>query len=103
MMQHGHCRGPGQARPIVCPPKFCCRDTFTPRELPVIHPIVNVNRHNIVDVPRHYFPETTKNVMGTTISPFSGYGPQFGGGRSFEGTFQGTLDGGFGPGGPGFY
>ena len=34
---------------------FEFRGRFIPREVPVIHPIVHVNRHHIVDVPRHSF------------------------------------------------
>lgn len=50
-------------RPIVCPPKCCVRDYYTPRIVPVIHPIVNINRQNIVDVPQHIYQPTTTNVV----------------------------------------
>ena len=30
---------------------------------PVIHPIVNVNREHIVNVPQHYYTVTNQNVM----------------------------------------
>lgn len=83
MMHHGNCHeGCGcqqQVQPIVCPTQYRFHDEFTQREVPVIHPIVNVNRQNIVDVPVHYFSETTENVMGATISPFGGCNPQCGG------------------------
>lgn len=75
MMHHGGCHDncgcgqgqwPQQVSPIVCPTQYRVHDEFTEREVPVIHPIVNVTRHNVIDVPRHYFPETNENVMGTT-------------------------------------
>ncbi|MFS0824729.1 spore coat protein D [Bacillus sp. 1P02SD] len=40
-------------RPIVCPPKYHVRNQFVKRVHPIIHPIVNVNRINVIDVPRH--------------------------------------------------
>jgi hypothetical protein len=49
--------------PIVCPPQYCIRDCYIPREVPVVHPIVNVNRHVIVNVPRHYYQPMTQNVV----------------------------------------
>ncbi len=39
--------------PRICPPEYIVRDRFIPREAPYIHPVVHVNRHHIVDVPRH--------------------------------------------------
>lgn len=80
MMHHGNCYG-NQVQPIVCPTQYRFNDEFMPREVPVIHPIVNVNRHHYVDVPRHYYQETTENVMGAAIGPGGGLGPEFGGGR----------------------
>lgn len=84
MMNHGGCHGSGQGmpqvQPIVCPPEYCFHDEFMPREVPVIHPIVNVNRQHFVDIPRHFYAETTENVMGAPVVPRGGYGPQFGGG-----------------------
>ena len=50
-------------RPICCPPQYCVQDYFTQRVIPVIHPIVTVNRQNIVDVPQHYYQPMTKNVV----------------------------------------
>ena len=66
-MHHGNCYD-NQVMPIVCPPEFRCHDEFMPREVPVIHPIVNVNRHHFVDIPRHYYPETTVDVMGAQLA-----------------------------------
>jgi hypothetical protein len=78
MMHYGghgqeHC-GPQQVQPVVCPPEYRVHDSFIPREVPFIHPIVNVNRQNIVDVPRHYFPETNETVMGAHFGPGRGPG-----------------------------
>jgi len=39
---------------------------------------VNVNRQNVVNVPRHYFTETETTVPGRNIYADS-YGPGFGG------------------------
>ncbi|HBW34300.1 spore coat protein D [Desulfosporosinus sp. BICA1-9] len=50
-------------KPICCPPQYCVRDYYTQRIVPVIHPIVNINRQNIVDVPQHYYQTTTRNVV----------------------------------------
>ena len=66
-----------QMQPIVCPTQYRCHDTFVPREVPVIHPIVNVNRQHNVVVPRNYVTETTRNVPGSTVFPRGGQ--QFGG------------------------
>jgi hypothetical protein len=83
MMHHGNCHG-NQVQPIVCPPEYRCHDEFIPREVPVIHPIVNVNRHHYVDIPRHYCTETTEDVMGAPVVPRGGFGPEFGGGYGPE-------------------
>lgn len=68
-MHGGHCgchQMPWQqpaAQPIVCPPQFRVRDSFLPRMQPVIHPIVNVNREHIVNVPQHFVTQTNRNVV----------------------------------------
>lgn len=84
MMNQQGCFGAGQemsqVQPIVCPPEYCFRDEFIPREVPVIHPFVNVNRQHYVDVPRHFYTETTENIMGAPIIAQGGFGPGFGGG-----------------------
>lgn len=104
MMHHGNCcprTSPMQmANPVVCPPQYRFHDEFIPQVVPFIHPIVNVNREHIVPIPRHFYTETTENVMGapaTPIAPIGGgfgpeFGPGFGRGRGF----------GFGRGGRGF-
>ncbi|AKP46475.1 Hypothetical protein BSM4216_1178 [Bacillus smithii] len=50
-------------RPIVCPPIHRVRDHFVPRQVPYIHPVVNVNRYNIVNVPKHIYRPVTRNVV----------------------------------------
>lgn len=74
-MHHGMHGGMHQVEPIVCPPEYCVRDEFMPREVPVIHPVVNVNRQHYVDIPRHYYTETTEDVMGAPVMGYPGYGP----------------------------
>ncbi len=107
---HGQCgcnrmMPSNQMQPIVCPPQYRCHDTFVPREVPVIHPIVNVNRQHTVVIPRNYVTETTRTVPGSTV--FARPGQQFGGpgfgGPGFGGPgFGGPGFGGPGFGGPGF-
>lgn len=58
---HGHCHG--QVKPVVCPTQYQFNDCFVEREVPVIHPVVTVNRKHIVDVPRHYYTHATENVV----------------------------------------
>lgn len=70
--------GGNQGEPVVCPTQYRNHDQFIPREVPYIHPIVNVNRQHIVEVPRHYWTETTENVMGQTLPAHPGRGPQYG-------------------------
>jgi hypothetical protein len=94
MMYHGnqfpgHCHG-NQVQPVVCPTQYRFHDQFVPQEVPFIHPFVNVNRVNTVQIPRHYYTETTENVMGQTLPAHPGHGPGMGG------------MGGPGMGGPGF-
>ncbi|MET3574299.1 hypothetical protein ACFFIY_12500 [Bhargavaea ullalensis] len=87
-MQHGGSHG---RCPIVCPPTYRFHDSFTECEVPFVHPIVNVNRQNIVNVPRHYFTETSTTVPGRNIYANPGFGrPGFGGpGFGGPGGFQG--------------
>ena len=53
----------GCVKPICCPPEYCVRDYYTQRFVPVIHPIVTINRQNIIDVPQHYYQQTTRDVV----------------------------------------
>jgi len=50
-------------KPICCPPEYCVRDYYTHRFVPVIHPIVNINRQNIIDVPQHHYQQINRNVV----------------------------------------
>ncbi len=49
--------------PIICDPQYIVRDCYIPREVPIIHPIVNVERRVIVNVPRHYVQPMTRNEV----------------------------------------
>lgn len=66
---------PIRTNPVVCPPQYRCFDTFIPREVPFIHPIVNVNRQHFADIPRHYFTESNVTVPAR---PVPAAGPGFG-------------------------
>lgn len=48
--------------PIVTPTRYVVRDFFFARPVPVIHPVVNVNRNNIFDVPQNFYQFFTRNV-----------------------------------------
>lgn len=50
-------------KPICCPPKYCVQDHYAQRMVPVIHPVVIINRQNVIDVPQHYYQATTQNVV----------------------------------------
>ena len=50
-------------RPIICPPRYVVRNHYVPRVIPILHPIVNINREVIVNVPRNYYPQVTRNVV----------------------------------------
>ena len=66
----------GCVKPICCPPEYCVRDYYTQRVVPVIHPIVTINRQNVIDVPQHYYQQTTRNVVvnqGFQGQSFPGY------------------------------
>ncbi|WP_206832532.1 hypothetical protein [Alicyclobacillus fructus] len=52
--------------PIVCPPIYEYHDCYICREVPVIQPVVRVNRQFIVNVPRYVVQPETKNV---TVDP----------------------------------
>lgn len=66
---------PSHCPPIVCDPQYVIRDCYVPREVPVIHPVVTVNRHVIVNVPRHYVQPMMKNVVVDPGCPGHGYHP----------------------------
>ena len=50
-------------RPICCPPEYCVQDYYTQRSVPVVHPVVIIRRQNMIDVPQHYYQQTTRNVV----------------------------------------
>ncbi|RSK29011.1 hypothetical protein EJF36_20175 [Bacillus sp. HMF5848] len=60
--------------PIVCPTQYRVRDTFVRRPIPVIHPIVDVNRVNVVNVPRHIVQRYNQTVV---VDPGVPRGPRF--------------------------
>lgn len=47
----------------ICPPVYNVHNTYIPRTVPYIHPVVNINRRVIVNVPRHYYVPVTRNVV----------------------------------------
>lgn len=49
--------------PIYCDPQYVVHDTYVPRYVPYVHPIIHVNRKNIVNVPKHVFQESYENVV----------------------------------------
>jgi hypothetical protein len=49
--------------PIMCKPQYRIRDLYIPRMVPYVHPIVNINRHIVVNVPQHYYVPMTRNVI----------------------------------------
>ncbi|MFC5590188.1 hypothetical protein ACFPRA_14885 [Sporosarcina soli] len=105
MMQQGNWHQGGchrnQVQPVVCPTQYRFHNEFVPQEVPFIHPIVNVNRINTVQFPRHFYTETTQNVPGETLRARPGFGPGMGG-PGFGGPGYGPGFGGPGFGGPGF-
>lgn len=78
--------------PIVCPAQYVVRDYYTPQYVPVIHPVVTVNRQNVVNVPQHYVQPVTTNV----VVPAQGLGVQGGAGNQLFS--QGFGGQGFGAG-----
>jgi spore coat protein D len=58
-------------RPVIYPPQFCIHDYYTTREVPHIHPVIHVNRQNIVNVPRHIYQPITRNIVADPGCPGS--------------------------------
>jgi len=50
-------------KPIYCDPEYIVHDTYIPRYVPYIHPIIHVNRKNIVNVPQHIYQSQTRDVV----------------------------------------
>ncbi|GGH75195.1 spore coat protein D [Pullulanibacillus pueri] len=82
---------------IYCDPQTIVHDTYIPRVVTYVHPIVHVNRQNIVDVPRHVYPQSYETVVADTDNAGTG---NTGAGGPGAGGFGGGA-GGFG-GGAGF-
>ena len=57
--------------PVVLPPLCRYTDSFSERELPVIQPLIDINRHHIVDVPKTYYERIQQNVLAnpSALSP----------------------------------
>ncbi|MGI5902457.1 MAG: spore coat protein D [Desulfitobacteriia bacterium] len=64
-----------QVSPFVFPPQYVVRDYYTPRVVPVIQPVVTVNRQNIVDIPQLYIQPLSTNVVAPQqiTSGFDGF------------------------------
>lgn len=65
----------GCVKPICCPPQYCVQDFYTQRFVPVIHPIVRINRQNIIDVPQHIYQQTERTVVVNQGFQAQGSGP----------------------------
>lgn len=63
MMNPMHHKKIHKGKPIVCDPQYIIRDCYVPRMVPVVHPVVTVNRHIIVNVPQHFYQPMTRNVV----------------------------------------
>ncbi|WDM02806.1 hypothetical protein JI721_01645 [Alicyclobacillus cycloheptanicus] len=61
--------------PVMCDPHYVVRDCYVPREVQYIHPIVQINRHVIVNVPKHVYQPITKNVVVDPGCPCPPYHP----------------------------
>ncbi|GMA59376.1 spore coat protein D [Alicyclobacillus sacchari] len=49
--------------PIMCQPQYYVRNYYVARVVPYVHPIVNIKRRVIVNVPQHYYVPMTRNVV----------------------------------------
>ncbi|WP_081788038.1 hypothetical protein [Sporolactobacillus terrae] len=59
-----HCGNDGSnAKPIICDPRYVIHNTCVPRYVPVIHPVIHINRKNIVNVPRHIVRESERTEI----------------------------------------
>ncbi|MCF6409465.1 hypothetical protein [Pseudalkalibacillus salsuginis] len=47
---------------VYCEPETIVRDTYVTREVTYVHPINIINRHHIVEVPKHVYKKSTKDV-----------------------------------------
>ncbi len=58
---NGRC-GCGVA-PVVLPTQYAVRDYYAQRAVPVIQPVVTVNRQNIVNVPQYFIQPASTNIV----------------------------------------
>ncbi|MCL6633102.1 MAG: hypothetical protein K6T63_10770 [Alicyclobacillus herbarius] len=49
--------------PVVCDPHYVVKEHCVPREVPVVHPIIYVHKHKVVNVPKHYYKPVKKHMM----------------------------------------
>lgn len=49
--------------PIVCPPVYQYHDCYVQREVPIIQPVIRINRQIIVNVPRYIVAPETRNEV----------------------------------------
>lgn len=61
-------------RPVVLSPQYCVRDFYTTRMVPVIQPVVQINRQNIINVPQRIVQPMTRNVVVDQGCPGAGGG-----------------------------
>jgi Inner spore coat protein D. len=50
-------------QPVVHPPQYCVHDTYTFRTVTHVHPVIHINRQNIVNVPQHVYQPITRNMV----------------------------------------
>ena len=49
--------------PMITAPQYVIHDCFIAREVPVVHPVIHVNRYHIVNIPTHYYQHSLQNVF----------------------------------------
>lgn len=65
--------------PIICPTQYVVRDSYAQRAVPVIQPVVTINRQNVVDVPQYFIqPSSTNVVVNQGFQGFQGQPGFFG-------------------------
>lgn len=50
-------------QPVIYPPQYCMHDYYTTRVVQHIHPVIHVNRQNIINVPQHIYQPITRNMV----------------------------------------
>ncbi|WP_235801568.1 hypothetical protein [Heyndrickxia coagulans] len=51
---------------VFCEPKYVYKDTYVERNVTYVHPIIQVNRQHVVNVPRHVYQRYEQNI---TVDP----------------------------------